>query len=102
MAVNTRYFGLLPDEAGLRLDFPAGIPAFEDEKEFVLLCVPETAPLVFLQSTQTPELCFIAAPVREISPDYELVMSAEDRAVLGPAADTDVGNMIVLTILTLS
>ena len=36
-----------------------------------------------LQSTATPDLCFLALPVLDASPDYQVQLTADDRAVLG-------------------
>lgn len=49
----------------------------------MLLTPPETAPLVFLQSERTPSLCFIAIPVDQLVPDYELCLTADDLALCG-------------------
>src|SRR5581483_1922527 len=73
----------LAGAAGLRLDFPAGLPAFEHETAFLLLAPQETAPLVFLQSERTPGLCFVGVAVEQIVPDYELSLSSEDLVVCG-------------------
>ena len=58
---------------------------------------------MFLQSTQTPELCFLAFPVQVVDPDYHLGLEPEDLAVLGlergrqPRIGTDV---LVLSLLS--
>jgi flagellar assembly factor FliW len=83
MPLATSSFGVLPDDAGLRLQFPAGLPAFEQETRFMLLAPPETAPLVFLQSERSAGLCFIAVPVDAVCADYDLALSAEDLALCG-------------------
>jgi flagellar assembly factor FliW len=68
----TKYFGVIewPDEQCIV--FPEGIPGFETERRFARLEPEKYAPLIFLQSASTPELCFLAAPVESIDPSYEL------------------------------
>ena len=83
MPVTTRSPKAAAQDTGWRLEFPAGIPAFEQETAFVLLRPPETEPLVFLQSEKTAGLCFLAVPVERVVPDYELALSAEDRNSVG-------------------
>jgi flagellar assembly factor FliW len=56
---STKYFGSVEyGEHGVLL-FPSGLPAFEDETEFLLMEPPANAPLVFLQSLKQPGLCFL-------------------------------------------
>ena len=65
------------------IEFPEGLPGFEECRRFVPLQHPERAGLVFLQSLERTELCFLALPARAVRPDYELALSGEDTALLG-------------------
>jgi len=84
--------------------FPQGIPAFEQEKEFVPIENPATAGLVYLQSTKTPELCFLALPVTAVDREYQLEVGREDLVVLGldshrqPQPGTEVLVLVLLCI----
>ena len=80
--VETKYFGTMDYADESVFDFPGGLPAFEEEKRFVFIEMPEYAPLVFLQSLRQASLCFLALPVSVVDPEYHLVVSAEDRAAL--------------------
>lgn len=64
------------------IEFPAGLPGFEQETRFLALEQPGTKPLVFLQSLSQPELCFITLPVGAVDPDYRLEVSPEDLRLL--------------------
>jgi flagellar assembly factor FliW len=79
-SVETKYFGTLPCDAGSVFDFPQGLPAFEEEKAFVLIEGPlrQGAPLVFLQSMARASLCFVALPVVAIDQSYQLAIVPED------------------------
>jgi flagellar assembly factor FliW len=102
--IKTKYFGSVPLDSGVLVEFPAGLPAFERERAFLAIEHPRTAPLVMLQSTTTPDLCFLALPISEVDPDYQLLISAEDRAVLGldetidPPANTDVAALALIAV----
>ena len=62
----TKYLGWIEyDEAGV-VDFPAGVPGFEHERRFLFIRNEAHAPVVFLQSVQSPGLCFLALPAREV------------------------------------
>jgi len=97
-SVETKYFGTLSCAEDSIFDFPQGVPAFEDEKSFVLIeapqgnsplgnapqeDAPETAPLVFLQSLTRAGLCFMAFPILVVDRDYQLAIAPEDLEDLG-------------------
>jgi flagellar assembly factor FliW len=81
--VDTEQFGALEYAEESTLLFPRGLPGFEECSRFVLLDDPGLAPLVHLQSLETPGLCFLALPVRSVDPNYETILASEDREVLG-------------------
>jgi flagellar assembly factor FliW len=80
--IETKYFGTVPCDEESCFDFPFGIPAFEEERRYLHLDSPAYHPLVFLQSTTTPALCFIAMAVLAAAPDYQLSVCSEDLAAL--------------------
>ena len=82
LSVPTKYFGVLSCREEAVFEFPHGLPAFDTEKRFVLVELPENAPLVFLQSLTQPMLCFLAFPILVADRDYQMAVSAEDLATL--------------------
>jgi flagellar assembly factor FliW len=58
--------------------------------------IPPQRPLLYLQSLESPEICFGALPVYVIDPEFQLHISDEERALLqlpedsGPVIGTDV------------
>jgi flagellar assembly factor FliW len=97
--VSTRDFGEIDVAEDSVVEFPHGLPAFEDERRFVLIQPPTLTPLVFLQSAASPSLAFTALPMPLIDAGYELSMLAEDFEAVGcPAA----GDLAVYALLTLS
>ena len=81
-SVETKYFGILSCREEEVFEFPHGLPGFEEETRFVLIELPENAPLVFLQSLRQPALCFLAFPILVADREYRLAVSAEDLAAL--------------------
>jgi flagellar assembly factor FliW len=77
-SVETKYFGVLPYTDESLFDFPQGLPAFEDQKGFVLIESPERAPLVFLQSIARASLCFVALPIQVVDKNHQLAIAPED------------------------
>jgi flagellar assembly factor FliW len=82
MELITRQFGKIEFEESSVLDFPAGLPGFENKTRFVLLERIEWKPLVAIQSIDTPELCFFALPVESIDAEYRLCIAPEDERML--------------------
>lgn len=78
----------------LHLEFPHGIPAFENETRFRLI---EREPLLFLESENNAGLSFLLLPVALIDPDYRMAISAEDRETIGALQDS---RLICLAIIT--
>jgi flagellar assembly factor FliW len=87
LAAYTKYFGPVSYSESAVLEFADGIPGFEHERSFVALSQPSQEPLVFLQSLQCSDLCFLSVPVQVALPDYRLELSGDDRNALGLTAD---------------
>jgi flagellar assembly factor FliW len=85
--IATKYFGAMPYEEEGCFEFPWGLPAFEEERRFLPLEMPGHKPLVFLQSTANPALCFIALPVLAADPEYALAVSPDDLQALSLPED---------------
>lgn len=98
--VTTNFGAIRYSETDIYL-FPAGLPAFEAETRFLLLERPETAPVLFLQSTQSPELAFITIPAIQIQPDYAVEPTSGDLEALG-ASGMDRYSLAALAILTIA
>jgi len=84
--IRTPHLGEIQWQPGSELFLPAGLPGFENETHLLPVEVPVHRPLVFLQSLKRPDLCFVSLPVRTICPEYELLLSYEDRALLAMRA----------------
>jgi flagellar assembly factor FliW len=95
--IVTRQFGKLEFDESAVLHFPAGLPGFESRTRFLLIERPGTAPLLFLQSLDAPKLCFVAAPMHSIDPDYALAMTPEDQQILSLSSDS-----LILAVLSAS
>lgn len=85
----------------MEFEFPAGLPAFEQERRFRLVVRPDFSPLVLLQSAASPALRFVCAPARLLDAGYRPEMSEDDEALLGCGAeDAAGGQLLCLAILT--
>lgn len=64
----TRHFGDVEFAEEAAIDFPSGLPGFEDHRRFLLIQAPEHAPLLFLQSLERFQTCLPALPVKLVDP----------------------------------
>jgi flagellar assembly factor FliW len=86
------------------MHFPAGLFGFESETRFLPIEVPALRPILFLQSVQRPDLCFVTMPILVIDPGYRLGLSPAELELAGlpdnrqPAIGEDVLCLAILTL----
>jgi flagellar assembly factor FliW len=76
--IETKNFGQISYEPDSELEFPVGVPGFETRRRFVAVRFVESDPIIYLQSLEDPELCFITMPILAVDPLYKLHVSGED------------------------
>jgi flagellar assembly factor FliW len=100
--IHSPWLGDVESDPRCELLFPAGLPGFEDQRRMLPVEIPAQRPLVYLQSVERAEICFVALPVYVIDPVFQLRISDEDRWILelpedcNPVIGTDV---LCLTLL---
>src|SRR5271165_6217224 len=82
MRLVSRHFGPVEWDPASELLLPFGLPGFEDERRMVAVEIPAQRPLVFLQSAERAEICFVTLPILTVQPNYQLALSEEDRTAL--------------------
>ena len=80
--INTSRFGELEIDEKRVVTFKNGIPAFEDEKEFVILPYDEETPYYFMQSMKSPDLAFLITIPFLFFPNYTFEIDDETIAEL--------------------
>lgn len=98
MKIQTKFLGEVQIESASIIQFPQGIPAFEEEKEFVVIPLGAQSPFVTLQSVKTPSVGFMAAYPYHFKEDYTFDLEQEDLKQLQIEKSEDV---LVYAILTL-
>ena len=96
--VNTLRFGEIEVDEDKIVHFTDGIPAFEDEHEFLIIPYDEESPYVFLQSLTTPDLAFLMVMPFVFFPEYEFELDDANQEKLGLTRQED---MAVYTLLTI-
>jgi flagellar assembly factor FliW len=99
---ETRYFGTISYHETSVIVFPAGLPGFPQSRRFLPVEDSAHLPLLFLQSLDDPQLCFLSLPVALVDPAYRLKMSAEDLALVGfdrlPALETEAQCLVIVAV----
>lgn len=98
MKIQTALLGELEIDENLILNFSEGIPAFEEEKQFILLPMEENGPFYYLQSVHNQDLCLLMAEPFVFFPSYEIEVADEELQKLGIGQDS--GSMLVYVVLT--
>ena len=75
--VNTSRFGEIEVDEKKIVHFDKGIPAFEDETEFVILPYEEESPYYFMQSLKSPDLAFLLTIPFLFFPEYTFEIDDE-------------------------
>lgn len=96
--VNTVRFGEIEVDESKVVHFPQGIPAFEEEQEFLIVPYDEASPYVFLQSIATPDLAFLMTIPFVFFSDYEFEIDDESLARLGITRQEDLLIYVILTL----
>ncbi|MEC5422857.1 flagellar assembly protein FliW [Virgibacillus sp. C22-A2] len=98
MHLQTKYLGEVEIDKSKAIQFPAGLPGFIEETEFVLLDLPETRIFQVLQSTNSVNTAFIVTNPYHIYRDYAFDLDSSLLEALQIKNEEDV---VVLTIVTL-
>lgn len=98
MQLETKYNGTITIGENEKILFEQGIPAFEDETEFVLLPLQEGTPFFVLQSTKTVDVAFIVIDPFQYVPNYEIELPNATIEQLGIEKKEDVAIFTILTI----
>lgn len=103
--IATPHFGRLAYEEESVIEFPAGLPGFEDERRFLLVDHAASRPVAFLQSASQGSLCFITMPVPALAPAFRLSASGEDLRLIAmdPAKQPEIGkDVLCLAIISIA
>lgn len=98
MKVKTDRFGEIEVDEKRIVHFREGIPAFEDEREFVILPYDEESPYYFMQSLRKPELAFLLTMPFLFFPEYEIEI---DDATLKDLDIKDQENVSLYALVTI-
>ena len=96
--INTLRFGEIDVDEEKIVHFANGIPAFEDEHEFLIVPYDEESPYYFMQSLKTPELAFLITTPFIFFPEYMIEIDDDTIKELGIKNQEDVILYSLITI----
>jgi flagellar assembly factor FliW len=96
--VSTSRFGEIEVDEKKIIHFKNGIPAFEDEHEFIILPYEEDSPYYFMQSINSPDLAFLLTSPFLFFPEYTFEI---DDATIKELEITNYDNVFYYSMITI-
>lgn len=98
MNIETKFLGQVTIEEKEIIQFPNGLPGFEDQKEFVILPLEKDSPFAILQSTEEMEIGFVIAFPYSFKEDYAFDLTEEDKEDLEITSPEDLITYAIVTL----
>lgn len=98
MKIDTKYHGEIEVKSEDVLTFEHGIPGFGEEKQFVLLPLPENEWFHIMQSAVTPELGFVVTDPFLFFKEYDFELDQSSVELLEHPGEKEVQVLSILTI----
>lgn len=98
MQIKTKYLGLVEVEEKQVFHFPKGLPAFEDQRQFVFLPFDDRGIFFYMQSVTDTELCLVVCDPFCFFPEYQIDLGDHECEQLGIEDVSDVALFAILTI----
>ncbi|MEC5387455.1 flagellar assembly protein FliW [Uliginosibacterium sp. H3] len=98
MKIESPRFGSLDVDADKLIEFPGGLPGFEDCKKFTLLEMGEgeSSGVGILQSVDRPEIAFSVAEPDQFGLHYEFSLTQDEEDLLRVSRIEDVAVFLIL------
>ncbi len=98
MNIQTKYHGEIKVNEQEIWHFEKGLPGFPDEKQFVLLPLPNNDVFMILQAVQTPYIAFVITNPFLTFKDYEFKIDDSTLEQLQLESEKDVAVYSILTV----
>jgi flagellar assembly factor FliW len=97
LRIQTR-FGEFESDPRNVVQFPVGLPGFEQCRGFVILSSTQMAPVQCLHAIDGPPASFLVVDPRLVLPEYRTLLTAPDRERLGAATDSALLWLAIVTV----
>ncbi|WP_341356994.1 flagellar assembly protein FliW [Rossellomorea sp. y25] len=98
MNIDTKYHGVIDIHSEEVLIFEHGIPGFGEEKQFILLPLPENEWFHILQSVTTPQLGFVVTNPFVFFKEYDFELDQASVELLENPSEKEVQVLSILTV----
>lgn len=98
MQIESSQLGTVEIDKDKIVNFPDGLPGFEDNKKYVVIPMGEENPFYFLQSVDEADLCFIVTEPYLFFKDYEINLDKEFIKELELDSEEDVAVYGIITL----
>ena len=99
MELNTVHFGVMEIDEADFIEFPEGIPGFEETRKYALIGYEANeTPFFWLQSVERQELCFVVTDPFLVYDNYGVDVSDDDVKLLGIADTNTVMTLAIVVI----
>lgn len=97
MLVKTAVFGEQVVDPSTAIQFPHGLPGFEECKQFKLFHQDGSDPVVYwLQSLDQPDVMFSVADPTVFGINFDFILTDEEESLIGPTSPEDILLLILL------
>ncbi|WP_026672372.1 flagellar assembly protein FliW [Alkalihalobacterium bogoriense] len=98
MKINTKFLGEVEVDKQHIITFEKGLPAFEEEHEFIVLPFSEDSKFLTLQSLHTVDCAFVIADPFSFYSDYKVQLSESTIEQLELESEGDAAIFVLLTV----
>lgn len=98
MLITTKYLGAIEINEDKIIYFQAGLPGFTDEKQFIIIDLPENDVIKILQSVTTADLAFIITNPHHFHKEYEFKLDESTIEALKIKEEQDVAIFSIMTL----
>ncbi|MBP1744171.1 MAG: flagellar assembly protein FliW [Firmicutes bacterium] len=98
MKIKTRFLGEVEIDEKMIMDFPEGIPGFEDSRRYVLLDIPENDVFRILQNADDEHISFIVTDPWVFFEDYDFDIPDEELAKINIKKEEQLSVMNIVTL----
>ncbi len=98
MQIKSAKFGVVDIDDSSIIEFPKGIPGFEDKHRFTMLRCDQTEPIQWMQNLEDEYVVFPVLNPFIINPEYFIEVNDEDLEVIGTKDEEEIIVVCIMVI----
>ncbi len=89
LTIESKYFSEIEIDEQKIVEFPQGIPGFEQIRRYIFIYPEEPSPFAYMQAVDEKQVCFLAVNPFLFYPDYEFDLSEDVKEELQISREQD-------------